>query len=286
MSESCGHNCGSCGENNCGERTEAQTDFSAPLGKLSKVDKVIAIVSGKGGVGKSLVTGLLASAFAKKGVRTGILDADVTGPSIPKMFGIKGRPTVLEQGLVPMRSKGGVDIVSMNMLLPDASEAVLWRGPILAGVVKQFWSEAIWKDIQTMFVDMPPGTGDIPLTVFQSLPVDGIIIVTSPQDLVTMIVEKAIRMANLMDIPILGLVENMSYFTCPDNGKTYQLFGESKAEAVARENGMPLLAKIPIDPALAASCDRGEVENYPTPFLEDIIALVEKTPKHVKKQQA
>ena len=283
MSESCGHNCGSCGEQNCGDRTHAQTDFTAPLGKLSKVDKVIAIVSGKGGVGKSLVTGLLASSLAKKNIHTAVLDADITGPSIPKMFGIKGRPTVLEQGLVPMRSGGGVDIVSMNMLLPDDSEAVLWRGPILAGVVKQFWSEAIWKDIQVMFVDMPPGTGDIPLTVFQSLPVDGIIIVTSPQDLVTMIVEKAIRMANLMEIPIIGLVENLSYFLCPDNGKKYQIFGESKAEAVAKENGIPLLAQIPIDPALAASCDRGEVEKFPTPFLEGLIEAIEKTPKREKK---
>ncbi|MBQ7618123.1 MAG: Mrp/NBP35 family ATP-binding protein, partial [Desulfovibrio sp.] len=281
MSEQCSHNCSSCGEQ-CGERTAAQTDFTAPLGKLSTVKKVVAIVSGKGGVGKSLVTGLLASYAAKQGKKTAILDADITGPSIPKMFGIHGQPTVLEQGLVPMSSHGGVDIVSMNMLLPDASEAVLWRGPILAGVVKQFWSEAIWKDIDLMFVDMPPGTGDIPLTVFQSLPVDGIIIVTSPQDLVTMIVEKAIRMAKIMDIPIIGLVENMSYFVCPDNGKSYQIFGESKTEAVAHEQNIPLLDKLPIDPLLAAACDRGEIENYTQVSLANAFAAVEKTPKRSK----
>ncbi|MBR3664318.1 MAG: Mrp/NBP35 family ATP-binding protein [Desulfovibrio sp.] len=281
MAEQCNHNCGSCGEH-CSDRTAEQTDFSVPLGKLSSVKKVIAIVSGKGGVGKSLVTGLVASAMAKKGKRTAILDADITGPSIPKMFGIHGKPTVIEQGLVPMQSKGGVDIVSMNMLLPDDTEAVLWRGPILAGVVKQFWSEAIWKDIDYMFVDMPPGTGDIPLTVFQSLPVDGILIITSPQDLVTMIVEKAIRMAGLMEIPILGLIENLAYFVCPDNGKSYQIFGESRTEAVAKEHGLKLLGRLPIDPVLAASCDRGEIENYPSDCLNDVLTVVENTPKRKK----
>lgn len=281
MSEQCSHNCSACGET-CGERSAEQTDLSAPLGKLSKVKKVIAIVSGKGGVGKSLVTGLLAVASSKKGQHTGILDADITGPSIPKMFGIHGQPTVIEQGLVPMRSKGGIDVVSMNMLLPDDTEAVLWRGPILAGVVKQFWSEAIWKDIDVMYVDMPPGTGDIPLTVFQSLPVDGIIIVTSPQDLVTMIVEKAIRMATLMDMPILGLIENMSYFVCPDNGKSYQIFGESRIEAIAKEHCLPLLGKLPIDPVMAAACDRGEIENYPCDCLADAISAIENAPKRKK----
>ncbi|MBQ9536519.1 MAG: Mrp/NBP35 family ATP-binding protein [Desulfovibrionaceae bacterium] len=276
MSEQCNHNCGSCGES-CSERTEPQ-DMRVPLGKLSSVDKVIAVVSGKGGVGKSLVTGLLATASAKQGQRTAILDADITGPSIPKMFGIHGQPTVIEQGLVPMCSTGGVQIVSMNMLLPDDSEAVLWRGPILAGVVKQFWSEVIWKDIQLMFVDMPPGTGDIPLTVFQSLPIDGIIIVTSPQDLVTMIVEKAIRMANLMQIPILGLVENMSYFVCPDNGKSYQIFGESRLEAVAKEQGLKVLGTLPIDPELAAACDRGAIESYPRDLLQTALTAIANIP--------
>ncbi|MBQ7456896.1 MAG: Mrp/NBP35 family ATP-binding protein [Desulfovibrio sp.] len=273
---SCDHNCGSCGEQ-CSERGSA--DLSAPLGKLSTVRKVIAIVSGKGGVGKSLVTGLVAAAMAKRGKKTAILDADITGPSIPKMFGIHGQPTVVEQGLIPMQSKGGVDIVSMNMLLPDSSEAVLWRGPILAGVVKQFWSEAIWKDIDVMFVDMPPGTGDIPLTVFQSLPVDGILVITSPQDLVAMIVEKAIRMATIMQMPIVGLIENMSYFLCPDNGKRYQLFGESRSQAVAQEHGLPLLATLPIDPQLAACCDRGAIESYETDLLNDVLDAIEKTPK-------
>jgi len=282
MSQGCDHNCGSCGES-CKDRKGEQTDFSAPLGKLSTVNKVIAVVSGKGGVGKSLVTGLLAHGMALRGKKTAILDADITGPSIPKMFGIHGQPTVLEQGLVPMQSAGGVDIVSMNMLLPDSTEAVLWRGPILAGVVKQFWSEAIWKDIDVMFVDMPPGTGDIPLTVFQSLPIDGLIVVTSPQDLVAMIVEKAIRMATIMKMPVLGLVENMSYFLCPDNGKSYQLFGESKSKAVAKEHGLELLAQIPIDPALAALCDRGEIEKYSVDIISDVLDTVEKTPKHEKK---
>ncbi len=282
MSEKCDHQCSSCGEQ-CGERKSEQTDFSAPLGKLSTVKKLIAIVSGKGGVGKSLMTGLLASGMAKRGKKTAILDADLTGPSIPKMFGIHGQPTVIEQGLVPMQSKGGVDIVSMNMLLPDASEAVLWRGPILAGVVKQFWSEAIWKDIDVMFVDMPPGTGDIPLTVFQSLPVDGIIVITSPQDLVAMIVEKAIRMANLMKMPILGLIENMSCFVCPDNGKSYQLFGESRSKAVAEEHGLKLLATLPIDPSLAAACDRGAVEEYSCTALDEVLDQIEKLPKRDPK---
>ena len=284
MSEQCSHNCGSCGES-CSDRKEPM-DLMAPLGSLSRVDKVVAIVSGKGGVGKSLVTGLLAATTAKNGLHVGILDADITGPSIPKMFGIHGQPTVLEQGLVPMRSKGGVDIVSMNMLLPDDTEAVLWRGPILGGVVKQFWSEAIWKDIQVMYVDMPPGTGDIPLTVFQSLPIDGIIVVTSPQDLVTMIVEKAIRMANLMEIPIIGLVQNMSYFVCPDNGKSYQIFGESRIAAVAKEHGLKVLAQLPIDPLLAAACDRGEIEQFDGQLLTDAVKAVQDTPKRQRKAQS
>ncbi|MBQ7609355.1 MAG: Mrp/NBP35 family ATP-binding protein [Desulfovibrionaceae bacterium] len=281
MSEQCDHKCSSCGEQ-CAER-QSEQDLSAPLGKLSTVKKVIAIVSGKGGVGKSLLTGLLASGMAKRGKQTAILDADLTGPSIPKMFGLHGKPTVIEQGLVPMRSKEGIDIVSMNMLLPDASEAVLWRGPILAGVVKQFWSEAIWKDIDVMFIDMPPGTGDIPLTVFQSLPVDGIIVVTSPQDLVAMIVEKAIRMANLMKMPILGLIENLSYFVCPDNGKSYQIFGESRSKAVAEEHGLSLLAALPIDPNLAAACDRGAIGEYPCDALGDVLDRIEKLTPHAKK---
>ena len=284
MSEQCNHNCGSCGES-CSDRTEPM-DLMAPLGALSRVDKVVAIVSGKGGVGKSLVTGLLASATAKSGLHVGVLDADITGPSVPKMFGIHGQPTVLEQGLVPMRSKGGVDIVSMNMLLPDDTEAVLWRGPILGGVVKQFWSEAIWKDIQVMYVDMPPGTGDIPLTVFQSLPIDGIIVVTSPQDLVTMSVEKAIRMANIMEIPIIGLVENMSYFVCPNNGKSYQIFGESRIAAVAKEHGLKVLAQLPIDPLLAAACDRGEIEQYEGELLNTAVEAVKNTPKHKRTPKA
>ena len=272
----CNHNCGSCGET-CGERTEPQ-DMMAHLNPMSRVGKAIAVVSGKGGVGKSLVTGLLAAGMAKRGPHAAVLDADITGPSVPRMFGIRQKATVLEQGIVPLRSKGGVDLISINVLLPTDTEAVLWRGPILGGVVKQFWSDVIWKDVDCMFIDMPPGTGDVPLTVFQSLPVDGIIVVTSPQDLVTMIVEKAINMANLMNVPILGLVENMSYFVCPDNGKSYQIFGESRVESVAREHGLKVLAKIPIDPLLSAACDRGEIESFAGQFVDEALNAVEATP--------
>ncbi len=225
MSE-CTHNCSSCGSE-CAERKSPQS-FIEKLGEGSSVKKVIGIVSGKGGVGKSLVTGLMASAFAKKGLHTAVLDADITGPSIPKMFGITERATGTDKGLIPVRSKGGVDVMSINLLLENPSDPVIWRGPVIAGVVKQFWNEVIWNDVDYMFVDMPPGTGDVPLTVFQSLPVDGIIIVTSPQELVSMIVEKAVNMANIMNIPILGIVENMSYFKCPDCGKEHKIYGESQ----------------------------------------------------------
>lgn len=239
---SCDHNCGSCGEQ-CSERGSA--DLSAPLGKLSTVRKVIAIVSGKGGVGKSLVTGLVAAAMAKRGKKTAILDADITGPSIPKMFGIHGQPTVVEQGLIPMQSKGGVDIVSMNMLLPDSSEAVLWRGPILAGVVKQFWSEAIWKDIDVMFVDMPPGTGDIPLTVFQSLPVDGILVITSPQDLVAMIVEKPFVWRQSCKCPSWDLLKICRIFSAPTMGNAISSLAKAVPRQWLRNTGFPCLPPCP-----------------------------------------
>ena len=271
----CDHQCGSCGES-CGERSEAQQDFSIKPHAKSRIGKVIGVVSGKGGVGKSLVTSLLAVALTRQGKHCAILDADITGPSIPRVFGLTGKAHVEGDGLMPERSKGGVDIMSMNLLLPGDSDAVLWRGPIIAGAVKQFWSDVIWRDVDYMFVDMPPGTGDVPLTVFQSLPVDGIVIVTSPQELVSMIVQKAIDMARQMDIPILGLVENYSYFKCPDNNKEYKIFGESHIDSVAQRHGLKVLARLPIDPALAMACDHGAIEGVGEHFMEGALAVIER----------
>ena len=269
----CDHQCGSCGES-CGERSEAQQDFSIKPHAKSRIGKVIGVVSGKGGVGKSLVTSLLAVALTRQGKHCAILDADITGPSIPRVFGLSGKAHVEGDGLMPERSKGGVDIMSMNLLLPGDSDAVLWRGPIIAGAVKQFWSDVVWRDVDYMFVDMPPGTGDVPLTVFQSLPVDGIVIVTSPQELVSMIVQKAIDMARQMDIPILGLVENYSYFKCPDNNKEYKIFGESHIDAVAQRHGLKVLARLPIDPALANACDTGAIEGVGEHFMDGALAVI------------
>ena len=271
----CDHQCGSCGES-CAERGEAQQDFRVKPHAQSRIGKVIGVVSGKGGVGKSLVTSLLAVALTRQGKHCAILDADITGPSIPRVFGLTGKAHVEGDGLVPERSKGGVDIMSMNLLLPGDSDAVLWRGPIIAGAVKQFWSDVIWRNVDYMFVDMPPGTGDVPLTVFQSLPVDGIVIVTSPQELVSMIVQKAIDMARQMDIPILGLVENYSYFKCPDNNKEYKIFGESHIDSVAQRHGLKVLARLPIDPALAMACDHGAIEGVGEHFMEGALAVIER----------
>lgn len=273
MSE-CTHNCSSCGSE-CGERKAPQS-FIEKLGEGSSVKKVIGIVSGKGGVGKSLVTGLMASAFAKKGLHTAVLDADITGPSIPKMFGITERATGTEKGLIPVRSKGGVDVMSINLLLENPSDPVIWRGPVIAGVVKQFWNEVIWNDVDYMFVDMPPGTGDVPLTVFQSLPVDGIVIVASPQELVSMIVQKAVKMAKMMNVPILGLVENMSWFMCPDCGKKHSIFGDSHIDEIAKEYDTQVLAKLPIDPELAKCVDEGRVELFSGNYLDDAAEMIEK----------
>ena len=269
----CDHQCGSCGES-CGERNEAQQDFRVKPHAKSRIGKVIGVVSGKGGVGKSLVTSLLAVALTRQGKHCAILDADITGPSIPRIFGLSGKAHVEGDGLMPERSKGGVDIMSMNLLLPGDSDAVLWRGPIIAGAVKQFWSDVVWRDVDYMFVDMPPGTGDVPLTVFQSLPVDGIVVVTSPQELVSMIVQKAIDMARQMDIPILGLVENYSYFKCPDNNKEYKIFGESHIDAVAQRHGLKVLARLPIDPALAQACDKGAIEDVDQHFMDGALAVI------------
>lgn len=259
MSETCNNNCDSCSQN-CGERATAK-DMKAHLNPESRVSRVIGVVSGKGGVGKSLVTSLLAAQAQRAGLRTAILDADITGPSIPKAFGITGKALGSNHHILPRISRDGIQIMSINMLLENDSDPVLWRGPILGGAVKQFYSDVLWQDVDVMFIDMPPGTGDVPLTVFQSLPLDGIIVVTSPQELVGMIVGKAVKMARMMNIPVLGLVENLAYFLCPDNGKKYDVFGESKTGRIASQYSLPLLGQIPIDPAIATACDRGLVED-------------------------
>ena len=257
----CTHNCETCG-NAC----EKKTDFIEKPFKDSNVKKIIGVVSGKGGVGKSIVTSLLATLMAKKGKKVGILDGDITGPSIPKMFGVTERLVSNGECLFPAKSKLGIDIVSMNLLLENETDPVVWRGPVLMGVIKQFWTDVLWENEDYLFIDMPPGTGDVPLTVFQSIPIDGIVIVASPQELVSMIVAKAVKMANMMKVNIFGLVENMSYFKCPDNGKEYKIFGESHIDEIAKEYNLPVLAKIPIDPKLANCCDKGLIETYNIPF--------------------
>lgn len=256
----------------------AQTtnQFQEALHAKSSVKKVIGVVSGKGGVGKSLVTSLMAVTMARRGHNVAILDADITGPSIPKAFGLNGPAGATEDGLLPVKSKSGIQIMSVNLLLPDATDPVVWRGPIIAGTVKQFWSEVIWEDVDYMFVDMPPGTGDVPLTVFQSLPVDGIVVVASPQELVGMVVEKAIKMAEKMHVPILGLVENMSYFKCPDCGNAHEIFGKSNIAAIAEKYDVPLLEKIPVDPVIASLCDRGLVELVKEDWFEEFAEVLEK----------
>ena len=259
MSE-CTHDCSSCGKS-CSDRKEEKQCFIADLNAMSSVKKVIGVVSGKGGVGKSLVTSLLASGMQKAGYRVGVLDADITGPSIPRVFGIKGKATGSEYGIMPMASGGGVSIMSVNLLLENDDDPVVWRGPVIGGPVKQFWTDVVWDDIDYMIVDMPPGTGDVPLTVFQSLPVDGIVVVTSPQELVSMIVGKAVKMAKMMNIPILGLVENMSYIECGKCGEKISVFGESHIEDVAKEYELDVLGQIPINPEIAKACDAGKVES-------------------------
>ncbi len=261
MSENCNHDCSSCGQN-CSSRTAERTSFLEPLHEGSSVKKVIGVVSGKGGVGKSLVTALMAVAMNSRGKRTAILDADITGPSIPKAFGLgtDGLSVSPDGVMIPATTATGISIISANLLLDHDTDPVIWRGPVIAGAVKQFWNEVLWENIDYMFVDMPPGTGDVPLTVFQSLPVDGIIIVTSPQELVSMIVAKAVNMAQKMNIPILGLVENMSYLECPDCGKKISVFGESHIDEIAESFELPVLARIPITPVIAEHVDEGTVE--------------------------
>lgn len=271
MSEQCNGNCSSCNEN-CSDRT--QESLLAQLNPKSRVGKVIAVVSGKGGVGKSTVTSMLAAAVQRAGKRAAILDADVTGPSIPKAFGVRECTGASEEGLYPAITQSGIQIMSINLLLDNESDPVLWRGPIIAGAVKQFWTDVFWTDVDYMFVDMPPGTGDVPLTVFQSLPVDGVIIVTSPQELVSMIVGKAVRMANMMKVPTLGIVENYSYFECPDCGGRHSIFGRSHLPEVAAEYGLPVLARLPIDPAVAEKCDTGRAEELDTTAIEAALAAI------------
>ena len=266
MSE-CSHECSSCSAN-CGSREPES--LLAPQNAHSDIKNVIAVVSGKGGVGKSLVTALMACQMQHRTKRAAILDADITGPSIPKLFGLNdAQAEGDENGLLPSTGKNGVKIMSINLLLPDNTSPVIWRGPVISGVVKQFWTEVNWGEVDYMFVDMPPGTGDVPLTVFQSLPVKGIIIVTSPQELVGMIVEKAVNMAEMLKVPVLGLVENMSYFQCPDCGKRHAIFGESHLEEIAEKHGIRNIARIPMDPAIAEKCDAGEVNQIHAPWLED-----------------
>lgn len=274
MSE-CTHDCSNCGEN-CPSRQDP-ADFREQPHELSNVKKVIGIVSGKGGVGKSLVTSMLAVLLRRRGRTTAIMDADLTGPSIPKAFGLHEKATGTDSAIYPVRTKTGIDIISVNLLLENESDPVIWRGPVIAGMVKQFWTDVVWDNVDFLFVDMPPGTGDVPLTVFQSMPVDGIVVVASPQELVSMIVEKAMKMANMMNIPILGLVENMSYIKCPDCGKEISLFGDHLGK-VAQEYGIPLLARLPIDPALSKAVDGGVVElfegdwmNYAADVVENLL---------------
>lgn len=262
----CTHDCSTCGDKDCGERSLHEKPHPQ-----AKIKKVIGIVSGKGGVGKSLVTSLLAAKAAKLGKKTAILDADITGPSIPRAFGIKGGVSGDDTGIMPRITQSGIKIISSNLLLPDETDPVVWRGPIIANMVKQFWTEVNWGEVDYMFVDMPPGTGDVPLTVFQSIKVDGIIVVTSPQELVSMIVEKAVKMANMMKIKVIGIVENMSYVICPDCGKKINIFGEGKTEEVAKKFGVEVLAKLPFDANIASAVDKGELEKLDVNYLDKAI---------------
>ena len=274
MSE-CTHDCSSCSAN-CPSKN--QGSLIEPANELSSVRHVIGVVSGKGGVGKSLVTSMLAILTERKGYHSAILDADITGPSIPKAFGIGGGIEGDEHGMFPARSNLGIDIMSTNLLLDDETTPVVWRGPVISGTVKQFWTDVIWDGVEYMFVDCPPGTGDVPLTVFQSLPLSGIVIVTSPQELVSMIVKKAANMANMMSIPVLGVIENMSYVRCPDCGKEIKIFGDSKINEVAKDFGYDLLARIPIDPRIAELCDAGKIEEYDCSCLDAAAdAIIKKT---------
>lgn len=273
MSESCTHDCSSC-SSNCSSRKKES--FLKEPHKSSSVKKVIGVVSGKGGVGKSLTTALLASLAQKQGKSVGIMDADITGPSIPHLFGVTDHATGSEAGIDTVLTPSGMQLMSMNLLLDEATMPVVWRGMVISGTVMQFWTDVIWKDLDLLFIDMPPGTGDVPLTVFQSIPLAGIVIVTTPQELVKMVVEKAVNMAKMMNIPVLGLVENMSYLPCPDCGKKMEVFGHSQAERIASEYGIPVVAKMPIDPKISALADAGRIEDYQTDALSGVLEQIEK----------
>ena len=277
MSEGCTHDCSTCSEN-CSSKQGGAPTFEK-TNDLSRIKKTIAVVSGKGGVGKTLVSSMLAVELHRRELKTAIIDADVTGPSIPKAFGLKGLCEAAPLGgIMPVKTTTGIETVSVNLLLEDTSSPVLWRGPVIAGMVKQFWTDVIWGDIDVMVIDCPPGTGDVPLTVFQSIPVDGIIIVTSPQDLVSLIVSKAVNMARLMNIPIIGIVENMSYVECPDCGKKIEIFGKSHTEETAKQFGIPVLARIPVNPELASQCDKGVIELFEGDWMGAVADAVEAQP--------
>lgn len=275
MSENCNESCSSCSQE-CDSRKEEQTSFLERPHPQSNIKKVIGVISGKGGVGKSMVTSMLAVTMKRRNHNVAVLDADITGPSIPKAFGIREKARVNGDGVLPVKSKTGIELMSINLLLENTTDPVIWRGPIIAGTVKQFWTDVIWEDIDFMFIDMPPGTGDVPLTVFQSIPVDGIIVVTSPQELVSMIVEKAVKMAKTMNVPIIGIVENMSYFKCPDCNKEYNIFGESKIEETAKAHGLNVIARLPLDPKISSVCDRGMIELYGDDLFTNIAEILEK----------
>ncbi len=273
MSENCTHDCANCSAN-CASRENAGPQLSVPK-ETTHIAKIIAVMSGKGGVGKSMVSATLATELAKQGYKTAVLDADITGPSIPKLFGVSGNPMGDDTGIYPFKSeKFGVKLMSTNFLLQDETQPVIWRGPVLSGMVQQFYTEVYWEDVDYMIIDMPPGTGDVPITLFQSLPVNGIVIVTSPQELVSMIVSKALNMAQMVNIPVVGLVENMSYFECPDNGKRYEIFGKSHVDETAKEFGIPVLAKVPINPAIAEKSDAGKIEDVDAKWLTDAIEKI------------
>lgn len=275
MSESCTHDCSTCGMD-CSDRAQDNQSMIQSTNEFSNVKKVIAVVSGKGGVGKSLVTSLLSVLMQRKGYTTAVLDADITGPSIPKAFGVTEKAGGSDIGIYPVQTKTGIRLMSVNLLLQNETDPVVWRGPVIAGTVTQFWTDVVWGDVDYMFVDMPPGTGDVPLTVFQSLPVDGIIIITSPQELVSMIVEKAVKMAELMNIPVIGMVENMSYFECPDCHKKHSIYGESNIDEIAARHGIENIAKLPINPKLAGACDKGMIELFEGDWLDSIADYIEK----------
>ena len=272
MSE-CTHDCGSCSEN-CASRQNPESFLEQP-NAMSSIKKVIGVVSGKGGVGKSMVTAMLATLMRRKDYGVAVMDADITGPSIPKVFGLNERATANDFGILPVETKTGIQVMSLNLLVEDETTPVVWRGPVIAGTVKQFWTDVIWDDVDFMFVDMPPGTGDVPLTVFQSIPLDGIIVVASPQELVSMIVEKAVRMAESMNVPILGLVENMSYAICPDCGKKLEIFGKSHIEETAAKYDLPVLAKIPFTPAISGAADKGAIELFEGDWMDGAAEKVE-----------